>query len=218
MQNVFYLHTPSYIPALINHLGHTETTTVTSEAPVGPTLDDRSDIRIPDLMVSFDSRPDLIQYHGGYPIDLQGKPPDFVLEIASHTTGRIDYTDKRLDYARYGVTEYWRFDPTGGRYHDAALAGDRLVGRAYRPIAIEWQDETRCRGYSQALGLHLCWEHAQLRFYDPETGLYLRTHAEEIDRADAEAAARRQAEARAAGLEAQLRTLQQRHPDPPNTN
>ena len=35
------------------------------------------------------------------------------------------------DYGRFGVGEYWRFDPSGGEYHDAALAGDRLVDGRY---------------------------------------------------------------------------------------
>ena len=52
-----------------------------------------------------------------------------MLEVASPSTGRVDYTDKRRDYERFGILEYWRFDPSGGEYHDAALAGDRLVER-----------------------------------------------------------------------------------------
>lgn len=50
-----------------------------------------------------------------------------MLEVASQTTGTADYTDKRLDYERVGVLECWRFDPGGGAYHDAALAGGRLA-------------------------------------------------------------------------------------------
>ncbi|MXY22160.1 MAG: hypothetical protein F4Y49_12610 [Dehalococcoidia bacterium] len=38
-----------------------------------------------------------------------------------------DCTDKRETYAEYSVGEYWRFDHSGGEYHDAPLAGDRLV-------------------------------------------------------------------------------------------
>ena len=63
----------------------------------------------------------------GYAIDRQVKAPDFVLEVASPTTGGMDYTDKRADYERFGGGKYWRSDPSAGEYHDAALAGDRLV-------------------------------------------------------------------------------------------
>ena len=57
-----------------------------------------------------------------------GKPPDWVLEVASPSTGPEDVGRKRDLYARIGVPEYWRFDPTKqGKYHGQRLAGDRLV-------------------------------------------------------------------------------------------
>ena len=49
------------------------------------------------------------------------------------------------------------------------------------------------RGYSDALGLYVCWEDGFLKFYDPETEGYLRSHQE--------------AESRVAELEAELRRL-----------
>ena len=74
----------------------------------------------------------------------------------------------------------------------AELAGDRLVEGQYQPIEIKWSDESHCRGYSEALGLYLCWEEGELRFYDPVSEDYLRTHYEEAARADrAEAELRR---------------------------
>ena len=184
------------------------------------TLPVRGDVRIPDLMVIRGGR-ELMEEQRGYAIDRQGGAPEFVLEVASPTTGRRDYTDKRRDYERFGVVEYWRFDPSGGEYHDAALAGDRLVEGVYQPIGIEELGEDRLRGYSEALGLHVCWEEGMLRFLDPETDTYLRSHQEDAGRAEnsearvraaearaqEEAAARRSAEARAAELEAELRRL-----------
>ena len=195
MQNWNYLYSRGQAAGLALHLGDKETTTAGCEIPVGPTLARHRDIRIPDLMVSRNSRPDLILEHGGYAIDRQGKPPDFALEVASKTTGVIDYTAKRADYERYRIAEYWRFDPTKGEYHDAALAGDRLVEGHYQPIEIEWLDESRCRGYSEALGLYLCWENGELRFYDPVSEDYLRNHYEEAARAESERQARLEAEA-----------------------
>ena len=203
MQNWNYLYSRGQAAAVAIHLGDRETTTAGCEIPVGPTLARHADMRIPDFMVSRNSRPDVILEHGGYAIDRQGKPPDFVLEVASKTTGVIDYTAKRADYERYGVTEYWRFDSTKGEYHDAALAGDRLVEGHYQPIEIEWSDESHCRGYSEALGLYLCWENGELRFYDPEIQRYIRTHYEEAARAEA-------ATARADQAEAELRRLRER--------
>ena len=215
MQNSSHLHLRSVITSLVIHYARIEKLAfVHSEVPVAPSLSPWGSHRIPDLIVSFDSDIEGIYDLGGYAIDRQGKPPDFVLEVASRTTGVTDYTSKRADYERYGILEYWRFDDTGGRYHDVALAGDVLVDGEYRPIAVEWLDDTRCRGYSEALGLYVCWEDGMLRFYNPVSQSYLRTHYEEADlanevaeRAAVESKARQTAEARVEELEAELRRL-----------
>ncbi len=207
MQNWFYLHESAVGSALAIHLRDVQNAIVVSEVPVTPSQPRGDDVRIPDLMVSFDSDLALLREQNGYVIDQQGKAPDFVLEVASPTTGRADYTDKREDYERFGVGEYWRFDPSGGEYHDAALAGDRLVGGAYEPIEIEELDEGRFRGYSEALGLYVCWEEGMLRFFDPVTENYLRSHAEDVGRVEEELAGRMAAEARVVELEVELRRL-----------
>ena len=156
----------------------------------------------PDCMVVFGVNPDAIVARNGYVISEVGKPPDFVLEVASRSTGRRDYTVKRAGYAGYGVREYWRFDHTGGRYHDAALAGDRLVNGVYEPIKISEEPEGVRWGHSPVLGLDLCWDEGQLRVYDPEAGAYLPTSPELQARHAAERAARLTAEDRAAAAEA----------------
>ncbi len=223
MQNMLYLHDQGYIGVLRRHYGNSDTTLVMGEVPVAPTVTYGAGVRIPDLTIAFNvDRQAILHVRNGYAISLVGKPPDFVLEVASKNTGFRDYTQKRDDYERYLVAEYWRFDPSGGRYHDAALAGDHLVAGRYQPILVEWTDDSHCRGYSEALALYLCWEHGQLRWYDPATGLYLLTDDEvaaakeveferasqeaeradrasqrasqETERADREATARQQAE------------------------
>ena len=204
MQNWLYLYETAVVTTLAIYYAGEPNVTVASEVPVGPGLPVRADARIPDLMVVRDGDRTLMEEQRGYAIDRQGKAPDFVLEVASPTTGRVDYTDKRRDYERFGVTEYWRFDPSGGEYHDAALAGDRLVDGVYEPIVIETLDDDRLRGYSDALGLYVCWEEGTLRFFDPVTESYLRSHEEDVGRAgdaevrvDEERAGRMAAEARA---------------------
>ena len=229
MQNWRHLYRNGMQMALQVHFQSEPSITVACEVPVGPSLSARGDVRIPDLSVMKGGDTELMLAQGGYAIDRHGKAPDFVLEIASPTTGVADYTDKRDDYERYGVLEYWRFDPSGGDYHDKALAGDRLVDGAYRPIAVETLGDDLLRGYSEALDLYLCWEYGELRFFDAKTGSYLRTHSEELDgrlaeaaradAAEAQAQAERDervraetrantAEARVAQLEAELRRLQ----------
>ncbi len=197
MQNSIYLYERSATEALIDHFGNPDATLVRNEARLGPSLSASEDTRVPDLMVAFDCDVARVQEDNGYSLESQPHPPEFALEVASKTTGIVDYTEKRADYARYGVAEYWRFDPTGGAYHDRSLAGDRLVGGRYERIPIEWRDDEHGRGYSEALGLFVCWEREALRFYDPVLGRYLRTLSEEAAERRAEAAGRRLAEARA---------------------
>ena len=145
---------------------------------------------VPDCVVAFDVDPESITDRNGYVISEVGKPPDFVLEVASRRTGQADYTRKRFGYAHYGVREYWRFDHTGGQYHDVPLAGDRLVNDDYEPISLADDRPGKMygmlSGYSDALGLYLCWDAGNLRFYNPETDAFLMTH-EETDSALAEA-------------------------------
>ncbi len=139
----------------------------------------------PDCVVAFGVDPASIRNRNGYVISEVGKPPDFVLEVASASTGRADYTTKRDIYAQYGVVEYWRFDATGGEYHDAALAGDRLVEGVYEPITIQRELGGQVWGRSPTLGLDLCWEFGELRFFDPRTGEYLPGLAEAKSQRDA---------------------------------
>ncbi len=137
----------------------------------------RTDWRYPDLLVAFGVDPESIAANNGYEIIDVGKPPDFVLEVASRNTGRADYTTKRDDYAAFGIGEYWRFDYTGGQYHDAPLAGDRLVHGQYEPIELADDRPGKMMGmlsgYSVTLDLYLCWDNGKLRFYDPKTDEFL---------------------------------------------
>ena len=208
MQNLRYLHLRSIVEALSDHFGNPDATLIGNEVRLGPSLSAPEDTRVPDLMVAFNCDVAQCWEDNGYSLESQPHPPQFALEVASKTTGIVDYTEKRADYERYGVWEYWRFDPTGGEYHDDSLAGDRLVGGVYERIAIEWRDAEHGSGYSEALGLFVCWERELLRFYDPLQGRYLRTLTESEAERRAEAAGRRVAEARAEAAEARLAELE----------
>ena len=195
---------PGYPAALSHHLGNPETTIIISEigASLRPTTR-YADVRFPDLLIAFDVDPDARRDSNGYIVSEQGKPPDFVLEVASARTGRNDETIKRDYYEAMGVGEYWRFDSSGGRWHSAALAGDLLVDGAYQPIPIEERADGTFRGYSPALRLELRWEDDNLRWWDPVGSRYLETHMEVI-------AARSAAEARAAAAEERVRQLEEK--------
>lgn len=160
--------------------------------------------RYPDLLVAFGVDPEAYAASNGYIISEQGKPPDFVLEIASRSSGREDIGPKRRDYAALGILEYWRFDETG-RHHGARLAGERLGSGAYVAIAIEELADGSWQGYSAVLNLYLRWDDGELVFYDPATGRPIATLEDERARADTaegELAAER---ARVRELEALLR-------------
>ena len=51
--------------------------------------------RVPDLLVAFGVDPEAYRRSNGYVISEQGKPPDFVLEVASPSTGAEDTGPKR---------------------------------------------------------------------------------------------------------------------------
>ena len=169
----------------------------------------------PDLVVAFDVDAEAIIQRNGYVISEVGKPPDFALEVASESTGRRDYTVKRTAYARYEIQEYWRFDQSGGRWHDAPLAGDTLVDGVYVPIPIHREPSGLLWGRSEVLGLDVCWDDALLRFRDHAGGKFLPVTEEmrkEMDEMRAElgdARARADfAEAEAKRLREQLRRIQ----------
>ena len=90
----------------------------------------------PDLLIALGADPETCRENNGYIISEQGKPPDFVLEIASRSTGQQDEVEKRAAYAGLGIPEYWRFDETG-KFHGTRLEGDRLVDSGYEPVPIE---------------------------------------------------------------------------------
>ena len=214
MQNNYNLYLRSLMTSLPLHFRDQPNTLVHSETPVAPTLPSPRDYRIPDLMIAFDCDLELVRLQRGYALDTQGKPPEFALEVASVSTGIIDLTSKRRDYERYGISEYWRFDDTGGRFHDAALSADRLVNGRYRPIEIETLDSGVLRGHSRTLGLYICWDDGQLQFYDPMAERYLPTHAEDLEgrlaaesRAEAAESRAEAAELRNDQLEAEIRRL-----------
>lgn len=179
MMNSTHLHDPGNQAALRLHLGSPDTTVVLSEVPIHWDIPaGRAGVRIPDLLVAFNIRRGQVIDSKGYSIQEQGKPPDFVLEIASDSTANNDIGDKRRAYANFDIGEYWLFDPDWGRRYPAGLMGWTLVDGRYEPIVIHQYAPGMYYGYSAALGLYLCWEHGVLRWYDPAAG-YLRTHDEE---------------------------------------
>ena len=141
-----------------------------------------------------------------YKIWEAGRPPTFVLEVASPSTEKRDRDEKQALYASMGVEEYWRFAPTG--FLDdpegprVRLAGGVLRGLGYAPLESAPDGSIR----SEVLGLDIRADEQPetrhlLRFRDPETGQDLLTFGElqeahiEAERGQREAESRWRAEA-----------------------
>ena len=139
---------------------------------------DHADRLNPNLVVAFDVDCESIISTNGYVIEEVGKPPDLVLEVASPDNGRREYIWQRQMYAELGVPEYWRFDHTGGDYHDAPLACDLLTDGGYQPVTLTTEPDGTVWGYSEVLGLSVCWIEGRLRFWDRAQQHYLRTQQE----------------------------------------
>ena len=182
----------------------------------------------PDVLVAFGIGTD---NRSSYLVWEEGKPPDWVLEVASPSTQENDRGSKRQRYAALGVPEYWLFDPKGDAYPSGTprLQGLGLVDGTYRPLKSRLapgEPMVRRLIRSKMLRLDVYADGALLRFRDPATGRDIR-HPPEVAvaaeraearakreaaqrktaeaRAEREAAARSTAEARVAELEAALR-------------
>ena len=107
-----------------------------------------------------------------------GKPPDLALEVASPGNDQREYIRQREMYAGFSIPESWRFDHTGGDYHYAPLACDLLTDGGYQPMSLTTEPDGVVWGYSEALGLSVCWVEGRLRFWDRVQGRYLRTQQE----------------------------------------
>jgi len=223
----YYLIKQSYPAALMDHFGNQETTVILSRVAVGA-KPNRTYIGVhfPDLLIAFDADAKAWPPRNGYLIPEQGKPPDFVLEIAPVTPSHLEVATQGASYAAMGVGEYWQFYPDRSSYEGAPLSGGRLVSGRYEPIPVIQTGDEQFWGRSAKLNLSICWESDNLRFWDPANSAYIQTFAELVESrkaAEAEAAravkerieaearateARADAEsARARQLEAELRRL-----------
>ena len=134
-----------------------------------------------------------------------GKPPDFVMEVASKSTADRDLGAKRELYEQLGIAEYWRLDPTGGTLYGQPLAGERLVDGKFAPYGMETGAEGAVRGYSALLDVVFCWDGREFDALDPKTGRTIGKREAAEARAEAERRSRLEAEAELARLRAELR-------------
>ena len=129
--------------------------------------------RSPDGFIAFGVDRDAILQENGYKVWEVGKPPDWVLEIASPSTARVDLGIKREIYASIGIGEYWRHDLSGGDYYGEPLVGEYLQNGQYHRFEIRTSDDGVAWGHSPALNLDLHWGDYRLHYFDPVAGEWL---------------------------------------------
>ena len=162
-------------------------------------------------------------FRASYRIWEERRPPAFVLEVASRSTAKKDATKKKDLYERWGVREYWLYDPRGG-LHEPRLQGFVWVEGKYRGLPDRELASGGLAVSSWLLGLELRLEEGRLRLWDVETERNLATADEDREgrevaeeraevaeeRAAAEAVARRAAEDQAQAEAAARRAAESR--------
>src|SRR4028118_1889307 len=132
-----------------------------------------------------------------------GITPQFVLEITSATTQNVDQETQPETYRSLGVRGYFQYEPSGD-YLNPILQGVRLANGHYEPIEANNIAFDTLWLYSEVLGLELHIVSGELRFRNPQTGEFLKTHEEEQQGRLAEQQARLAAESALRELVSQL--------------
>ncbi len=165
---------------------------------------DNLNVRIsPDVYVAFGVDATAIRSRRLYLPWEVGKPPDWVLEVASESTSRRDILVKPEIYARIGVPEIFFLDPTGGDYHGSAMSGWRLQDGEYHQLELTLEPDGVPKIHSDTLGLSLCWDEDWPRVYDPAANVYLEILEQAQDSRDEERAERIAAQAELIAAEAE---------------
>ena len=194
---------------LIIHFGNRDTILVEPRVALASSpKESRARVRIPDLLIAFNGSSESSRACNGYVISEQGKPPDFVLEVASAPRSHRELLIKRDDYAALGIPEYWRFDITG-EYCGARLLGDMLDGGSYRPAPVYEAEPGVLQGYSPVLNLWLRWEQGRLVWWDPAREAPIKDFEYQKARYERATARYEEARARRERAEAEIERLEQ---------
>ena len=149
---------------LLPLLGSADATLITAGRYVIPHAGaDTSRIPYPHMMVARNVDVALFEASKAYVISEQGKPPDWVIMLASDSTAEANLGPRRDYFESLGVPEYWLLDHTA-ELHGATLIGNRLVNGRYEPVEIETLPDGGLQGYSAALGIILRWTGEYLNY------------------------------------------------------
>ena len=168
---------------------------------------DRTGWVAPDIYVMLDH---VWKCRSPYRIWVEGKVPDFVLEVISPNSKIRNRVDKKALYSKLGVQEYFVFQPNEARLGER-LVGYRLWGGEYVELRPDPRLGPERELRSETLGVSLRIAGPLIRVRNLDTGKDYLSHEElatvaEAARARAEAAKARAEEARARAEEARVRT------------
>ncbi|MDE0103894.1 MAG: Uma2 family endonuclease [Bryobacterales bacterium] len=157
----------------------------------------------PDVIVVLDHD---LGGRGTYKLWVEGKPPDFAMDVISPSSEVRIRDAKHRTYERIGIREYFLFQP------DASRPWPRLVGyelgeRGYRRPGPEVGLPGAVR--SAVLGVSLRPEGAFVRVRDERSGTDYLRHSELVNAMEAAKAALRQAAAAREEAEATRRSAEQ---------
>ena len=124
MTSYDHLHKPGNAYLLTEHFGNPETTLVEADRWIVPRPEfNKARARRPDLLIAFGVSAADYRASNGYIISEQGKPPDFVLEVASESTAEADVGDKAGLLCRVGHTGVLAVRRDGGVPRNAVHGG-----------------------------------------------------------------------------------------------
>ncbi|CAN5651302.1 hypothetical protein BH20ACI4_BH20ACI4_33980 [soil metagenome] len=124
----------------------------------------------PDVMVCFDISPGDRRV---YKLWEEKQFPQVIFEISSRATWGEDLNKKWFLYQKFGVKEYYIFDPEYD-YLPEPLIAYRLKKGELRQVKMK-----NGRIFSEELGLEIVDTGEGLRLYDPQTKEFIRTLEEE---------------------------------------
>lgn len=206
-----------FMPTLIAYFLNDSSVYINGLFPVRDNPRNLRDCLWPDCCVAFGVNREAILRETGYNIWQVGKPPDFIMEIASESTAYRDSSIKLERYAGMGVPEYWLFDPSGGVHYGRPLLGFRLVNGEYAPVDVGVNEDGLLYGYISILGLNLCVvEDGEVagrylpQLQEPSSGRYLRDLTDSEIALSEERESRRIAEHELRIVEAELAELRER--------
>ena len=181
---------------------------------------------VPDVLVAFGVQ--RRRYGGSYQTWIEGKVPDFVMEVASTGTWKNDYGRKRDLYERLGVKEYFIYDARDG--HQRLTAWRANAEARYEEVRPIMHEGVGPGIRSELVGLVAFVDEArEFAWWDPDKRERCRDYEEaEAQRQEAEAQRqeavaqrdrerrkRDEAERSVAALRAELAKLRDERDGPP---